>query len=82
MVGEQVSLQARIGIVYGLYHFSTELADGFVRWLHSIEHPYGRCLCFAPGSCEFSALWLELAEQDPEEFLGLQTRYHELLLHS
>ena len=79
---EQISLQTHIGIVYGLYQFSTELARGFVQWLQSMEHPYGRCLCYAPGSCEFNALWLELAEQDYEEFCDLQLRYHEIILHS
>lgn len=74
---KQVSLQAGTGIVYGLHQFSTDLARGFVEWLHSIDHPYGRCLSFMPGTCEFSALWLELAEYDGEEFAGLQTEYYE-----
>lgn len=77
---KEVSLQAGAGIVYGLYRFSTDLAGGFVSWLQSIDHPYGRCLKYVPGTCEFSALWLELAEYDKEEFLALQTEYQEQII--
>ncbi|WP_346354803.1 hypothetical protein [Azotosporobacter soli] len=79
---KQVSLQAGTGIVYGLYQFSTDLARGFVDWLHSIDHPYGRCLSYVPGTCEFSALWLELAEQDQVEFSELQTRFYEQVMQA
>ena len=77
---KEVSLQSGTGIVYGLHRFSTELAGGFVDWLHSINHPYGRCLKYVPGTCEFSALWLELAEYDNDEFTALQAEYKEQVL--
>ena len=75
-----VSVQEGTGIVYVLYEFSTELAQNFVEWLDSIGHPYGRVLCYAPGSCEFSALWMDLAEIDPAEFNALQTDFKNVAL--
>ncbi len=78
-MGAQVSLESGVGVVYGTHHFDEVLARGFVEWLRSIEHPYGRWLCFPPGSCEFSIVWLELAEEGENEFLQLQDRYHYLL---
>ncbi|WP_346354493.1 hypothetical protein [Azotosporobacter soli] len=78
-MGAQVSVESGVGIVYGTHHFSATLAQGFVEWLCSIEHPYGRWFCFPPGSCEFSIVWLELAEQQYEEFSDLQDQYYGLL---
>jgi hypothetical protein len=74
-----VSVQKGIGIVYGLYHFSAELTQHFVNWLESIGHPYGKILCYAPGSCEFSAVWMDLAEDDPAEFAALQTNFNNVV---
>lgn len=75
-----VSVRQGTGVVYGLYQFSTELAQKFVDWLDSIGHPYGRVLCYTPGSCEFSALWMDLTEINPTEFSALQADFKRVAL--
>lgn len=79
-MGAQVSVESGVGVVYGNHHFNAALAQGFVEWLCSMDHPYAHWFRFPPGSCEFSIVWLELAEQDASGFLQLQDQYHGMLL--
>lgn len=69
------------GISYGSYQLATNTGSvaSFVSWLQSrtdYGKNYGDMLARnAPGSLEFSADWLFLANNDPEGFAALETEY-------
>lgn len=75
-----VSVQSGTGIVYGPYEFSAKIAGEFVCWLQGMEHPFASILRYTPGTCEFSAMWMDIGEMDPDEFGSLQAEFQQAVL--
>lgn len=69
------------GVSYGTYQLATNTGSvaNFVAWLvmrSDFGRDYGIALShYQPGSREFSAEWLALAETDPDGFGGLQDEF-------
>ena len=71
------------GVSYGCYQFATNagIPNDFVNWLRANGHPFGDMLASAgePGSCEFSNVWIAMANAYSEEFTNMQHAYAQLL---
>ena len=69
------------GVSYGTYQLATNIGSvaAFVEWLLARQdfcQDYGALLAkFEPGTVEFSAEWLAIAETDPDGFGALQDEY-------
>lgn len=67
------------GVSYGAHQFIASVANAFVKWLVKQGSPYGERLAqFQAPSSQFSAVWKEIADEDPQGFLMWQHKYTEM----
>lgn len=72
-----VTVKEGVGVVYGKHDFDCEIMKDFIEWLKATYGFTTALSAYAPGSCEFNAIWSDLYKLAPSLINYLQERYIE-----